>query len=376
MTHPLINSENPSAKWHEALSYFKKRGSVLFLSDERFWSPYPYVHQSLARLLVKNGVSVTWLDGSGWRKENPVVKNQDPRLKVGQLYELPGRRFSPIQKASDYWRAQQIKSLITKKRPVVWIQGALDEFICRELPYIDAISTFDDPYRYQSGLESLKKAKVVLCQNQFTFERLSPLAPEKTFLSLPPIEFDRTLFPESPKAEFPKKFPKKVMGYIGSFRSQDFDLILLETLIRNLPDWGFLVVGRTDLAGEKKVDELSRYSNFLRVPWVDRNHLTGYWKAIQATLLLYRPDRTQDGAFPVKVVESTAFGVSCVATEVPKTLDLASYFPRTSVVDHFIAEAVKVATSQPDTSQAFSYFSSVTHPTNPLIQVANFLAKT
>lgn len=72
------------------------------------------------------------------------------------------------------------------------------------------------------------------------------------------------------KLRLPKKFPDKVMGYIGSFGSLGFDLPLFERFVRELPDWGFILMGRTDREGQQSLNRLRSYANFFYEPWAPR----------------------------------------------------------------------------------------------------------
>jgi len=98
-----------------------------------------------------------------------------------------------------------------------------------------------------------------------------------------------------------------------------------------MPDWGFVLAGRTDAKGLAWMKRLSRYPNFIYIPWMPRAEVAGLWKSLDLSLLLYRPYPQNCGAFPVKVLDSFHFGVPCVATRVPKTMDLASLIPLSSV---------------------------------------------
>src|SRR5947209_299498 len=80
-------------RFEKAIAFFREKNRVLFVSYCRFWESHPFVQQSLARLLVDHGIEVEWLDGQGWRSYRPVQSFKSSRLRIGQLWELPGRRF-------------------------------------------------------------------------------------------------------------------------------------------------------------------------------------------------------------------------------------------------------------------------------------------
>jgi glycosyltransferase involved in cell wall biosynthesis len=331
---PLSTRTDREDRWQAALSYFRERKSVVFVSYCRYWEKHAFVQQSLARYLVENGVRVTWLDGSGWRPYRPTLYFRSRLLEVRQLGELPGRRFPGVRSLSVDWQAQQIKKHLRGRHPpVLWVQGGIDESLAEKLPYIDVFSTFDDPYRHDGRGPLVRKAHLVLAQNSYTEKLLHDDCAERIQLALPPIDMANDVFDSEDAISFPAGFPKKVLGYVGSFFQEDYDLVLFEQMIRRLPDYGFVLMGRTGSSGQRDLQRLSQYSNFLNLPWVPRAKVASVWKKIRACLLLYRPDRTQDGAFPTKVVEASYFGVPCLATKVPKTLDLEGFFPRVTFFD-------------------------------------------
>ncbi len=119
---------------------------------------------------------------------------------------------------------------------------------------------------------------------------------------------------------------------------------------------------------------LTRYPNFFRFPWVPRSHAQLAWRLLDVSLLLYRPCREQNGAFPVKVLESLQFGVPLVATKVPKTADLEPYFPRSPFSDQLQRFACEQSRRNPQEIQsAFSHFSREMDPRLHLARVAEIL---
>jgi len=252
------------------IQYFKNRKKVLFISYCRFFEKHAFVQQSLARKLTEQGVDVLWLDGAGWRPYRPTLYWQSPHLKVKQLFELPGRRISFINAISLQSQGRRINRWL-KKNPeaVVWVQGGIEEELAEWLPYIDVFSVFDDPRRNSPTGILANKAKLILCQNSFAAELFQKHHPEKTQLAFPPVEISR----EEVTGEviLPAFLPEKKMGYLGSFFSYDFDFVMFESFIKALPDWGFVLMGRTDKAGEEKIQEFKKYKNFSRLPWVPAN---------------------------------------------------------------------------------------------------------
>jgi glycosyltransferase involved in cell wall biosynthesis len=382
--NPLITDADRKAifsdaekNWNGALPYLKARGSVLFISGSRFWESHGFVQQSLAKLLVDNGIRVTWFDAMGWRPYKPVLYWKSPLLNVRQMPSLPLRRFAPLEAAARVIQKRTIDATLKRMggNPVIWLMDDVHDGVVKQLPYIDVLSVFDNPYFTRNNPECLKRAKLVVTQNSFAWEMVTQIHPGKTKLSLPPMEIPEENFASAEPHKFPDHFPKKVMGYIGSFFPCAFDLLLFETFIRSFPDWGFVLMGRTDAEGEKILKGWNSYRNFVRIPWSKRDAVASVWKTLDVTLLFYRPFRAQDGAFPVKVLESLYFGVPCVATQTPKTRDLKGFFP----VSPFADRLKTLATNLGETEELnrlkgiYSHFASRMHPMQHLANVVSWL---
>ncbi len=314
------------------IAYFRLRGGVLFISYCRFWEKHGFVQQSLALELARNGIPVTWLDGAGWRC--PVPHNPEPHasLTVRPLPQLPLTRFAWIRRLDEKRKAKWVRSLLAKngRSPVVWVQGGTDEALAASLPYIDVFSVFDDLYRHLPGGPLCQRSKVVVTQTESAAAYLRPSLGEKVHSLLPPMDLSTAAFTPSPEAVLPPDFPQTRLGYVGSFFSQGFDFDLFESFIRANAQWGFILQGRTDEEGHRRLRDWEKYPNFHYFPWVPRKHLASVWKLLSVSLLFYRENASQDGAFPVKLVESLRFGIPCVATRVVKTSELEGMVVRGS----------------------------------------------
>jgi glycosyltransferase involved in cell wall biosynthesis len=366
------------SRWRRAVEYYRGRKSVLFISYCPFWEKYGFVQQCLAYSLAEAGVKVTWLDGAGWRPQRPTVPKQHPNLTVKHIKSLPGRRLPWVDLLDVKWSRRQIAKEIQSLpgKPVIWIQAGIDERLVTGLPYVDVFSVFDDPYRHSPVGDLCRKARTIICQNPRALECLTQFHGDKSHLVLPPMDMSKGVYNESETFEFPQGFPEKVMGYIGSFSTDGFDLYLFEDFVRNFPDYGFLLMGRTDAAGLVAIERLKRYPNFLYTPWVDRSKLAAVWSKLAVTLLFYRPNRTQEGAFPVKVLESLRFGVPCIATAVPKTEGLEGVFPRSSIV-HTLRESLQQALNiSPEQCRSlYKKFAAQMDPKHHLSYVAECLVE-
>ena len=360
--------------WREAQHYFKAREHVIFLSYCRFWEKHGFVQQSLARELVRLGVQVTWLDGEGWRPYRPTLHSNSPLLRVEQLFRFPGERFQWTRGLSHLSQKKKIGRLL-KKFPssVIWAQAGINDALAGSLPYVDVYSTFDDPYRHAPDGVLCNKAKVIVCQNSITLRRMRNVHREKSILCLPPVDMSEVQESIISPLELPATFPKKIMGYIGSFFSHDYDLVLFEKMVNTFPQYGFILAGRTDPAGLRVIKELERLSQFRHFAWVPRSQVSSLWRKLNLTLLLYRPFRAQEGAFPVKVLESLYFNVPCISTAVAKTEDLRGIFPQSSLPSELILLAEKMILSPPNLESAYRDLSIRMSPYFHLSEVAKRL---
>lgn len=362
-------------RWNEALEFYLRREHVVFISDRyRFWDQHGFTQQSLAKVLVENGVRVTWLEGITWKNEAPLVPFNHPHLRVKNLRVYPGRRLSFLDRFSVKKQVQQIKSELSKNS-LVWVQGSLDDRIAKEIP-VEVFSVFDDCELQSPFGELGQKAQIILSQNAFSQDRFRKVFPEKALLALPPVELSHHLF-KAPSGNriLPSEFPPKIMGYLGACFSQGFDFELLERFVSALPDWGFVICGRTDEEGNKKIKKLSRYPNFYFRSWIPREMLASLWLKMQCNLLFYKDCRENRGAFPIKVLEALFFGVPSVATRVPKTSSLEGICPVESHPDRLLEAAVQVASNPHDQSRSFGRLFYEMHPKVHLAKVAEILKR-
>ena len=365
-------------QWAAAQEYFRARGGVIFLSNCAFWGTHPMVQQSLANALADSGIAVIWFDGAGWRPRRFHFEGvPSENLSVRQLVALPGRRVGFLDRATIDLQAEIIKKQISRLggNPVIWVEAGIDERLAQALPFIDVFSVFDDPYIHDPKGPLCQKAKVVFTQNSFAFRLLKPTLKNKLELSLPPFSVDPEKFGAFEKVDLPKNFPKKRMGFFGSFQSTRFDLPLFAQFVRRLPDWGFLLVGRTDEVGENWLRTMKSHSNFVRFAPVPRSKLSSFWKAIDVGLLFYTDGgRIQHGAFATKTLEAFYFGVPCVATVSRLTEDLDGLCPRGTSPDELMDLAKAAAQTSPQSiAETFSRLNSKMDPLAHLANVAELL---
>jgi glycosyltransferase involved in cell wall biosynthesis len=377
-TRPEISREQNhdlTTRFEKALEFYRSRSPVVFVSQRyRFWEPAGFVQQSLAKYLVENGVAVTWLDGAGWRSYEPHVPFQSNLLTVKSLRQLPLRRMGFVDSLDTKYLTHQIESALKLgNRPLLWVQGGLDERVAEALKAIDVFSVFDDPYCHKITDPLCAKSRLIVVQNRHAKDLFKDEA-SKTIQLLPPVDMRSETLPDVEPANLPPGLPDRVMGYIGGFHSQGYDLVMFERFLREFSDWTFLLAGRTDPAGEDFLHRLCKYRNFVYAPWQSRNKIAGLWKRLDLNLLLYRPARVNDGAFPTKILESLFFGVPMVATSVPKTKDLEGLCVRSSFPEILKREFVKVAeTPAEDWLSHYADFAYEMDPRNHLARVAEAL---
>ena len=370
------NNTHLDERFHEAVQFFKKRSPVIFVSQHyRFWEEHGFVQQSLARTLTDAGVPVIWFDGADWRKSQSVQYWQSPLLKIRQLPALPLRRFSILDSLNSSFQLKTLKKvLVSGEKPFLWVQSGLDERVAEQLPYVDVFSVFDDPYIHSPDGELSKKSSLIILQNDFARSIFSKQHPEKTVVLYPPMDIAQSSFTGNNHFRLPEGFPRKVMGYIGSFFSQGFDLVMFEDFMRSLPDWGFLLCGRTDKVGLNKINRWTKYKNFLHLPWIPRSQVGAVWQSLSLNLMLYRPEPTSHGAFPVKFLEALFYGVPSVSTAVPKTSSLGKTIPQSSFPRELKILAVQQASrAKLPFDSLFERFAIEMNPKLHLIRVSDFL---
>lgn len=366
--------EEIESRFQKALAFYRKRGSVLFISEAyRFFEKHGFVQQSIAKVLSQNGIKVHWIDGPSTAKHAPTLNWKSKNFSLGSLPKLPLTRLNLMNHFNVKYQAKHLNGLIRKMgNPLIWVQSGLNDRVAARLKGVDIYSVFDDPYRH-TPLDTLcRKSKLIVCQNQFTSDLMSQKHADKTRVILPPVEMGKDVF-SSHTPELPEGFPKKRMGYIGTFFPDSFDMVMLEDFVRAFPDWGFVFLGRTNAEGEKIIEYLKRYSNFHYLGWAPRDKVAGVWKLLDVSLLLYRPSRISDGAFPTKILESLHFGVPCVATAVPKTSSLEGIIPRSSFSERLKKLAVEVSHSPKAQVEAFyEKLAYEMHPKIHLAKIAEF----
>lgn len=377
LTPPKIPKEDFEGRFSRAIDYFRERGHVIFANESvHFWERHGFVQQSLAKLLTEHGVSVTWYDAFGWRPFHPVFHWNSPDLAVKGVFRFPGDRFQPVRRLNDalvasVLRQQQMKS---NGKAIFWVHASLSESVIKKLPWVDVFSVFDDPYRHSVGDPLLERVKLITCQNDFAMKRLGSAYPQKTLLLFPPFQVDSENYNENGEVRLPLEFPKKRMGYIGTFTEDATDFGLVEYLLKNAPEWGIVFAGRTNAPGLPHLERLKTYRNFAHFDWMPAPELAALWRSIHVTILPYRNARINDGAFPVKVLESFLFDIPVVGTAVPKTSSLEGYIRREVFADRFLrAVEEEYANGYKRSGDLCRYFSDFMDPKLYLIRVSEHL---
>ncbi len=313
------------SEWERAKPFFKRHSHVVMFSLERFWEAHGFVQQSLAYLLADEGLSVTWIDGRGWRRYRPTVNPTRPNLRVTSLRQLPLRRVPKLNVLSRRWEARQLLGYLkAASNPLFWIWGGCDEALLESLPAPDIYSVFDNPYGHLPDGLLGDKARIITCQNSFATALFSTKQKQKTHRVFPPVSLSLACLAAQPlaaRAKLPKHFPNQVLGYVGSHLGEGLDFSLIEQTLVAFPSWGVLLVGRTDELGESKLLKLARYPNFHRVAWCPREEALAYWDAIDVAFFPYAELMSQDGAFAVKTLEALHRHKPVFSTRVPKTED-------------------------------------------------------
>ena len=202
----------------DSFQYFRERGGVVFLSESRFWERHGFVQQSLAYALANEGVYVNWLDGIGARRAPPVQPTFLDALSVKSVSKWPLTRFPIMHRLNVRWQLAHLELARQRSEspsPLIWVQDGIHEDLAEKLPYIDVYSVFDDAMSHDPSHPLCQKARVVVTQNQWAYERLSEKLGPKVIRLWPPHQMGK----ESSSLQeysFPDGFPKRKMGYILS----------------------------------------------------------------------------------------------------------------------------------------------------------------
>ncbi len=355
------------------LGFYQRRKSALFLSKDKFWENAGQPHRSLAITLAQAGIKTHWFEGEQRNSRHIIVPEQSG-LSVSPLAAFPGRRFSWVETFSKRFQKSQLRKKMVELGgdPVLWSVGGLTSAMEEEISKLDVFSYFDSLIDYYPDRPCVSNATLVTTQNDFALQIVGQDRNAARFF--PPMEINPQRADSLEPAELPPGFPKKRMGYFGSCFFLYFDYDLLERFLLALPDWGFVIGGRIDSEGAKRVAELKKYNNFHFLPWIESRKVGSYWKLIDVCLLLYRPSAIQVGAFASKALESLYFNVPIAGTKEPKTAALEEYFPMHSNVERMIQSAVTAASEgQAPIAEALEYFAYEMNPKHQLAEIAQLL---
>lgn len=360
------------AEFEKSLSFYRERKSALFLSKDKFWENAGQPQRSLAITLAKAGIRTHWYEGEQRGRDHLVVPNQS-HLSVSPLSALPGRRLSFIHSISTKIQRSHLRETIDNLggNPLLWSVGGLTPAMEAEISQLDVFSYFDSLVDYHPDRAIVKQARLVTTQNDHGLRVVGFGRNAARFF--PPMQIISEGLDNCEPARLPDSFPRRRMGYFGSCLFMYFDYDLLERFLSELPDWGFVIGGRTDAEAEERIRSLQKYKNFHFLPWIESSKVGSYWKLLDVCLLLYRPSPIQTGAFASKVLESLYFNVPVVGTKEPKTAALEEYFPMESSVDALLKSAVRAATARVPIAAALEYFAYEMNPKHQLAAIARLL---
>jgi glycosyltransferase involved in cell wall biosynthesis len=162
----------------------------------------------------------------------------------------------------------------------------------------------------------MERADVVLVSNQVLSERHRDERPDLIVVSngVDPEAFGE---PVQRPSDLPPSEPgSPIIGYHGMI-STWFDFDLMEGVMRERPDWRFVLVGPIDPEVAQRVEALQGRPNVTVLGERASDAMPGYVQGFDVGVIWFEVDQMTEGVTPLKMYEYLAAGVPCVATPIP-----------------------------------------------------------
>ena len=162
----------------------------------------------------------------------------------------------------------------------------------------------------------MERADVVLVSNQVLSERHRDERPDLIVVSngVDPEAFGE---PVQRPSDLPPSEPgSPIIGYHGMI-STWFDFDLMEGVMRERPDWRFVLVGPIDPEVAQRVEALQGRLNVTVLGERASDAMPGYVQGFDVGVIWFEVDQMTEGVTPLKMYEYLAAGVPCVATPIP-----------------------------------------------------------
>lgn len=114
---------------------------------------------------------------------------------------------------------------------------------------------------------------------------------------------------------------KPIIGYYGAIADW-FDFNLLKTVVKNNPQWEFVVIGPEN----ENTKQLMAFDNFTYVPSISYADIPSYAQCWDVATIPFKINNVTLGTSPVKMFEYMAMGLPIVTTPMPECMLYDSVF--------------------------------------------------
>jgi len=162
----------------------------------------------------------------------------------------------------------------------------------------------------------IERADVVLVSNPVLAERHREERPDLVMVSNGvDLEAFGALVPR-PDDLPPSEPDSPIIGYHGMI-STWFDFDLLEGVMRQRPNWQFVLLGPIAPEVAERVESLQDQPNLMVLGERPSDVMPGYVQGFDVGVIWFEVDRMTEGVTPLKMYEYMAAGVPCVSTPIP-----------------------------------------------------------
>lgn len=147
--------------------------------------------------------------------------------------------------------------------------------------------------------------------------------PAKVFISKNAVninDFEPRRRPSSRMQEILSR-GKPIIGYYGAIADW-FDFDLLKTVVKNNPQWEFVVIGPEN----ENTKQLMAFDNFTYVPSISYADIPSYAQCWDVATIPFKINNVTLGTSPVKMFEYMAMGLPIVTTPMPECMLYDSVF--------------------------------------------------
>ncbi|MES9856592.1 MAG: glycosyltransferase [Sedimenticola sp.] len=315
------------------------RDLIVFGED---WGGLPSSSQHLVRHLAETR-KVVWINSIGLRRPrfnrgdlqrawnklrgeaSPSMHSATPKnLHIVQPRTLPVPRGELERRLASSLLQRQIMPVVERaslNKPILWaslptavdMAGRFDEsalvYYCGD--DFSALAGVDHRVVVQRERELVERSDLIMAASEVLANRF----PAETTQVLPHgVDFELFSTPSQRAADLPDD-GRPIAGFYGSL-SEWLDRSLLMQVIRQLPEWHFVFIGKADI----DMSDLQRLHNVTLLGPRPHHKLPGYSQHWDVSLLPFVDNPQIRACNPLKLREYLATGRPVVSTEFPAAL--------------------------------------------------------